>query len=159
VLPLVFMFLLGIVWFGRAFNIYTTITQAAQQGAITAARASSVNNGNAPAPDGDPTTPGSVVFAVTSVMQASNLDPNQIVANSSPTPGCTTTPSKIMICRNLQLNVPPSTTQPQFCTSPPSPSQICGTLVSFKYPYQFDVPFTSLNSVLLVAQAENRMEK
>ncbi len=40
VLPLVFMLLLGIIWFGRAFNIYSTITQAAQQGAITAARAS-----------------------------------------------------------------------------------------------------------------------
>ena len=38
VLPLVFMLLLGIVWFGRAFNIYSTITQAAQQGAIAAAR-------------------------------------------------------------------------------------------------------------------------
>src|SRR5450756_2581669 len=40
VLPPVFMLLLGIIWFGRAFNIYSTITQAAQQGAITAARAS-----------------------------------------------------------------------------------------------------------------------
>src|SRR5713101_10097381 len=38
VLPLVFMLLLGIIWFGRAFNIYSTIQQAAQQGAITAAR-------------------------------------------------------------------------------------------------------------------------
>ncbi len=34
VLPVVFIFLLGIIWFGRAFNIYSTITQAAQQGAI-----------------------------------------------------------------------------------------------------------------------------
>src|SRR5258707_3485154 len=39
VLPLVFTLLLGIVWFGRAFNIYSTITQAAQQEAITPARA------------------------------------------------------------------------------------------------------------------------
>ena len=38
VLPVVFVFLLGIVWFGRAFNIYSTIQQAAQQGAIAAAR-------------------------------------------------------------------------------------------------------------------------
>ena len=38
VLPLVFMLLLGIIWFGRAFNIYSTIQQAAQQGAIVAAR-------------------------------------------------------------------------------------------------------------------------
>src|ERR1700686_2445626 len=40
VLPLVFMLLLGIIWFGRAFNIFSTIQQAAQQGAIAAARAS-----------------------------------------------------------------------------------------------------------------------
>ena len=45
VLPLVFMLLLGIVWFGRAFNIYSTIQQAAQQGAITAARATCVTCG------------------------------------------------------------------------------------------------------------------
>ena len=32
VMPVVFIFLLGIIWFGRAFNIYSTITQAAQQG-------------------------------------------------------------------------------------------------------------------------------
>ena len=29
VLPIAFMFLLGIVWFGRAFNIYSTITRSA----------------------------------------------------------------------------------------------------------------------------------
>src|SRR5271167_4622862 len=49
VLPLVFMLLLGIVWFGRAFNIYSTIQQAAQQGAITAARATCATCGDAPA--------------------------------------------------------------------------------------------------------------
>ena len=38
VLPLLFMFLLGSVWFGRAFQTYASITQAAQQGAVTAAR-------------------------------------------------------------------------------------------------------------------------
>src|SRR5215468_897499 len=65
VLPLVFMFLLGIIWFGRAFNIYTTITQAAQQGAISAARSTCATCGNAATPDGsDFTTPGTVLFAV-----------------------------------------------------------------------------------------------
>src|SRR6267378_1071707 len=48
VLPLVFMLLLGIVWFGRAFNIYSTITQAAQQGAIIAARDPCATCGNDP---------------------------------------------------------------------------------------------------------------
>jgi hypothetical protein len=78
VLPLVFMLLLGIVWFGRAFNIYSTITQAAQQGAITAARSSCVTCGDAPASDGN------VVVAISAVMQASNLDPTQIPVNSNP---------------------------------------------------------------------------
>src|SRR5271157_6473486 len=33
VLPLMFMVLLGIFWFGQAFSIYGTITRAAQEGA------------------------------------------------------------------------------------------------------------------------------
>ena len=48
VLPVVFVFLLGIVWFGRAFNIYSTIQQAAQQGAIAAARPSCAVCGGGP---------------------------------------------------------------------------------------------------------------
>ena len=39
VLPVAAMLLFGIIWLGRVFNIYSTIQQAAQQGAITAARA------------------------------------------------------------------------------------------------------------------------
>jgi len=37
VLPLVFMLLFGIVWFGRAFNIYATLNRAAHEGAQAAA--------------------------------------------------------------------------------------------------------------------------
>jgi Flp pilus assembly protein TadG len=33
VLPLMFMMLLGIFWFGQAFSIYGAITRAAQEGA------------------------------------------------------------------------------------------------------------------------------
>lgn len=160
VLPLVFMFLLGIVWFGRAFNIYTTITQAAQQGAIAAARSSCVTCGNTATPDGtDFTTPGTVLFAVGSVMQASSLDTSQIIVNSNPPAGCTT-PSNITVCRNVQLNNA-SSALPAFCATPPGPSQLCGTLVSFQYPFQFYLPFTSLNQqrIVLTAQAQSRMEQ
>lgn len=160
VLPLVFMFLLGCVWFGRAFNIYTTITQAAQQGAITAARASSISSGNTFPPDGPITKAGTVTYAVAAVMQASNLDPSQIMPLSSPPSGCTAT-SNIEICRNVQLNPSQSATQPVFCSNsePPSNTQICGTFVSFQYPYQFHVPFTTLDSIVLTAQAQTRMEQ
>lgn len=149
VLPLVFMLLLGVVWFGRAFNIYSTIQQAAQQGAISAARSTCVTCGNM-------TNDTAVSNTVTSVMQSSNLDPTQIIVNSPAPPFCPTPPAtcstmnKITICRNVLLNPTAGNTQtPQ-----------CGTIVSFQYPFQFFLPFTSLNmrQITMSAQAQSRME-
>jgi hypothetical protein len=171
VLPLVFMFLLGIIWFGRAFNIYSTIQQAAQQGAITAARepCATCAGGNAPP---SATTAANVVIAV---LQASSLNASQIqpptalpncgagqpavacIPCPSPPPistgSCSLTASNIYVCQNVQLNpVAAGSTQSQ-------PIQ-CGTVVSFQYPYQFYLPFTSLNmqTITLSAQAQSRME-
>ncbi len=157
VLPLVFMFLLGIVWFGRAFNIYSTIQQAAQQGAITAARATCATCATPNAFPTDTTVTG----AVASVMNASNLNPAQIPVNSNPpspifcanppypTGACSTTIDNITICRSVQLNSPASTQPPQ-----------CGIVVSFQYPFTFYFPGTSLNlqQIILSAQAQSRME-
>ena len=164
VLPLVFMFLLGIVWFGRAFNIYSTITQAAEQGAATAARPVCAT---CPAPadhwtinnsfPGDPT----VQNVVSSVMQASSLDPSQIrvyfpVVTPCPTPAyptfsCSQTSNNITVCRSVLLN-------PSAAVPPPPPQ--CGMIVSFQYPFQMNLPFTSLNMqpIVLKAQAQSRME-
>jgi hypothetical protein len=154
VLPLVFMLLLGIVWFGRAFNIYSTITQAAQQGAITAARASCATCALSNKFPSDVT----VDNAIYAVMQASSLDPAQIPANPNPPaplpcanpPGACTTSSNITICRNVQLNPNSGATQPPQC----------GSVVSFQFPFQFYLPFTSLNmqKITLSAQAQSRME-
>jgi Flp pilus assembly protein TadG len=159
VLPLVFMFLLGIVWFGRAFNIYSTITQAAERGAVTAARPSCAtctqpgdnwNNTNFP---GDATVQG----VVSSVMQAASLDPNQTIVYFpvvSPCPNppnppstCTQTTNNVTVCRSVLLN-------------PVGASPQCGTIVSFQYPFQMNLPFTSMNmqSIVLKAQAQSRME-
>lgn len=153
VLPLVFMLLLGIVWFGRAFNIYSTIQQAAQQGAIAAARAPCATCGG--------TFPVSVDQTVTAVMQASNLDPSQIPSLSTmPTPPscvaaalpvtCKKSVNHIILCQQVLLNSPASSTQPPQC----------GVIVSFQYPFRFYLPFTSLNlqSVVMSAQAQSRME-
>jgi Flp pilus assembly protein TadG len=152
VLPLVFTLLLGIIWFGRAFNIYSTIQQAAQQGAITAARATCVTC----TPGNDFPTPGEVQTAVAAVLQSSNLSLNQIKASTSPVVtscpppapagGCTKTTNNIWVCRTVRLNSTP-------------PLQ-CGSVVSFQYPFQFYLPFTSLNlqQVVLSAQAQSRME-
>jgi TadE-like protein len=154
VLPIVFMFLLGIIWFGRAFNIYSTITQAAQQGAITAARYSCGTCANVAASD------ATVTGIVEGVMKASSLDTNQILVSPNPaapvscktppTPPCTTTSDKVKVCRNVLLNPP---------AGGPEPPQ-CGVIVSFQYPFQFYLPFTSLNMqmITLSAQAQSRME-
>ena len=71
VMPLVFLFLLGIFWFGRAYNVYSTITYAAREGALTAARANCAGCGNTlPTP--------AVVAARVQACSASKLDPNPI---------------------------------------------------------------------------------
>jgi hypothetical protein len=94
-------------------------------------------------------------------MQASSIDPTKIPVNSNPPtpvfcanppnpPGACSTASNITICRNALLNPPASATQvPQ-----------CGVIVSFQYPFQFFLPFTSLNmqKITLSAQAQSRME-
>ena len=152
VLPFVFMLLLGIIWFGRAFNIYSTITQAAQQGAITAARSSCVTCGNKNSSD---TT---VDDSIAAVLEASSLEPEQI--KTSATPGLLPCPppappgggckqhNKIWVCRTVQLNPSVGASEPLQC----------GSVVSFHYPFQFYVPFTSLNQITLSAQAQSRME-
>jgi len=151
VLPLVFMLLLGIVWFGRAFNIYSTITQAAQQGATTAARSSCATCGNIGASD------AAVDTVVTGVMQSSNLDPSQIPATPSPgltacpstPPGaCTAAGDNIWVCRNVLLNPPLSASQPPQC----------GAVVTFQYPFKFYLPFTSLNMQQIVMSAQAQQD-
>ncbi len=151
VLPIVFTFLLGIIWFGRAFQIYATVTQAAQQGAVTAARPTcAVECGNN-FPDDN-----AVKNSVFAVLQASRLDPSQIVQPPNPPaqdcpdpipPHTCSSANQIVVCRAVALN--PSSTPVQ-----------CGVIVTFQYPFQFNVPFTSLgaNQILLRGQAQSRME-
>ena len=52
-----------------------------------------------------------------------------------------------MICRAVVLN-------------PGFTPQVCGTIVTFQYPFQFYLPFTSLNlqQITLTAYAQSRME-
>ncbi len=160
VLPLVFMLLLGIYWFGRAYNIYSTATQAAQVGAGVAAKPYCAICSGPSWPGTSFPDDATVITTVQNALQASKLDPTQVTAYSlspAPTACVAATPagvckldaaSNITVCRNVQLN--PGGAGPQEC----------GTIVSFHYPYQFYFPFTSLNFQLvnLPAAAENSME-
>lgn len=161
VLPLVFALLLGIIWFGRAFNIYSTIQQAAQQGAIAAAREQCATCTNG---DAFP-TPATVSSKVSAVMSADSLDLSQVTAPANPPncgpgqacAGCASPAAgscakvavgtgSVYVCENVQLN--PAATPAQ-----------CGSVVSFQYPFSFNLlSLTSLGSVTMSAQAQSRME-
>ncbi len=171
ILPLVFLFLFAILWFGRAFNTWSTITSAAREGARAASRptcgscgppALSWNGTNLP----DDTTVANVVIAV---MKTSRVDPAQIIqyvptsgpqkplpCPSPPAPVavqstlCDVTTDKITVCRFVQLN--PNN----------SPMQ-CGAMVFFQYPFGSGIPFPSVptlsyQTVTMTAAGQNLMQ-
>jgi hypothetical protein len=154
VLPLMFMMLLGIFWFGQAFRIYGTITHSAREGARAGA-----------APSCSSCAVGSTASqkaynAVQSALAAGKLDIANAKPPSSapslvsclpggPTPTCDAAFPKLCIQRNIQLSDPTS-----------GGAGVCGISVSFQYPYQFWFPGTNLNNQLiqLHAVARVRME-
>ncbi|MGA8489849.1 MAG: TadE/TadG family type IV pilus assembly protein [Terriglobales bacterium] len=132
VIPIFFMIMLGIYWFGRALNSYATINHAAREGALMATMSNCASCGNTPV------AALTVANTVTAALQASGLDPNQIQAYAPPspafcggaTPTCNSANDNITVCSNVQL------TPSSFSGSP-----ACGVTVSFQYPYNFSLPF------------------
>jgi hypothetical protein len=126
VLPLMFMMLLGIFWFGQAFSIYGAITRAAQEGARAGAApyCATCTGSNSPSIN--------ATNALNNALRASRLDPSRV--------------------QSLSIQVP--------VTLPGVTPGINGISVSFRYPFQFWFPFTSLNKqqILLNASALVRLE-
>jgi hypothetical protein len=152
VLPLAFMMLLGIYWFGRAFNIYATINHAAQEGvrAGVAQTCATCTNQHLPA--------AQVATIITNAMQVSSVDPSQIKAWGTTTPTfcspagslvgiCTVDATKITMCNNVLLSPPTA-------AGPPA----CGVTATFQYPYQFWLPFTSLNNQQIMLTVDVQMK-
>jgi Flp pilus assembly protein TadG len=137
VMPLLLMLLLGIVWMGRAYNVYETITRAAREGARYAVLPScatcnpganqtmetytSAGTTSSPACVSNPTYEFTNYVAPS--LLASHLDPNNKVVQQT-------------FCQQAVVMNPTSD----------SSSQQCGIQVSFKYPLQLAIPFTSLNA-------------
>ena len=120
VISLLMTLLLGIVTFARAYNVYQTITRAAREGARMAVLPSCASCGNSYLdPSTGVTQANSVVFSdyIAPVLQAANLNPNAVL-NYSESVG--------------------------WLDSGDVDEQ-CGVKISFQYPYQLDLPFTSQN--------------
>lgn len=161
VLPLVFMLLLGIYWFGRAFNTYATINHAARQGAryAVAQSCASCPNGSGNVPP----TVAAIADQVKQALQASSLDPTKVVTPSSIPAACgggnascsaSTIDPKIQYCTNVLVDNYNASGSPPASSGPAA----CGVAVSFQYPYQFYFPFTSLNMQLVTLSADVQMK-
>jgi hypothetical protein len=162
VVPVLFAVLLAIFYFGRAYNVYGTVTQAAMQGARAAVVSSCATCGNAPL--------GAAQIATQVVgptLQASHLDVTQ-VKPLSPAPSLC--PCGSPACGSPVACDPAGTgATPSICvqqnvilTTTASATQACGTSVSFYYPYSFnliDLPLPMETfSLQLKATAEMQTE-
>ena len=159
VLPLMFLVLLGIFWFGQAFSIYGAITRAAQDGARAGALpyCATCNGTNTTA-----AYAANAVAAVQSDLLASKLNPS-LAQYPTPRPSA-------FSCNNGSSVPCSSTASTNFCVQAPiqlprtpsgaSPTGLCGVSVSLRYPYRFWLPFTSINkqTIWITASARVRME-
>lgn len=168
ILPLLFVVIMAIFWFGQAFRYYGTITHAARQGAraavapacatCSATGFSSVQN---------------AVDAVNNALSAAHIDPTLVsvplpvptlCACGSPSP-CTSgnalscqyaAGSNVCVQPNVQLSY---TSGPQ-----ETGAGTCGTAVSFRYAYPFHFtlpcypqPCNSLDLQKITLPAEAQM--
>jgi|YelNatPaOPRAMG01_1025707.scaffolds.fasta_scaffold31158_3 Flp pilus assembly protein TadG len=136
VLPLLLTLLLGIFWMGRAYNIYETITRAAREGARYAVLPScaTCNPMNQMTETyttaGTPSSPACIANPtyeftnyVAPALAASALDPNKV----------------INYCQQAVV----------MNATSPAAAQQCGIQVSFEYPVQLVIPFTSVNATTI----------
>ncbi len=140
VLPLMFMVLLGIFWFGQAFSIYGAITRAAQEGARAGSYASSCATCGT---DLLTQRKSNAVAAVQNALVASKLNPTLARLPA--------TPPTFLQCQGGTPSCDPAASG-QYCVQAPvhltvsaGATGVCGISVSLQYPFQFWLPFTSLN--------------
>jgi Flp pilus assembly protein TadG len=166
ILPLLFMMLMAIFWFGQAFRIYGTITHAAREGARAAVAPACATCAAGTTPTQN------AIAAVSGAMAAANLNTAQLqpLANWTPPTMCPCG-SPNSSCGGNAVRCDPTVTNINVCVqpnvqlsyvSPQGGAGSCGTSVSFryKYPYRFVIPLTTLDleNISLPAQAQMRVE-
>jgi Flp pilus assembly protein TadG len=159
VLPILFMLLLGIYWFGRAFNVYATINHAAREGARAGTASTCATCGT----PNSPLTADGVAAQVKQSLEASHLVPAQVAPPASlpvrtacgtnaPVACSAVAGGNPQVCVRFNVNL-----QPSASLSPGSGTPACGVAVEFQYPYQFSFPFTSLNMQTITLSAGVQM--
>ena len=133
VLPIIFTLLLGIIWTGRAYMVYETITRAAREGARYEVLPNCASCGNSTLDAASATCldTSSATFQnyVKPALQAANLDAG-LVTN---------------YCQKTQ-----------WLNNGDDPAA-CGVVISFTYPTRMAIPFTSLNMSTLNISTQVQM--
>jgi Flp pilus assembly protein TadG len=124
-LPLLLTLLIGIFWAGRAYNIYETITRAAREGARVAVTPECATC----------TSLGSWGTCSLSADSSGFPDSTSVlcVVNASLSASSLSCSSCVTVQQHQQLNLDPNNPNAGW------------TVVSITYPFQFTLPFTSLN--------------
>jgi hypothetical protein len=147
VLPIVFLILVAIFWFGRAFNISGTLERAAKEGALTASQATCATCGNAFSSNTN------IADAVQSVLSASSINVSSLQAYAPPfvctpvtAPFCTTTVTSsggqtfnLQICSGAPLSCGVGAAAGCGTASPPAcgTSPVYGTRIAIAYRFDF----------------------
>jgi Flp pilus assembly protein TadG len=145
-LPLLLTLTLGIVWMGRAFNIYQTITRAAREGAAYGVLPNCATCGNAMADTYSAsntclTNPTNVFTnQISPALQASGLDPAKVRT----------------YCQEAEWLDASSNGTVDSNMDKKAPTQ-CGVVISFTYPVKLTIPFTTLNATTLNIPTQVRM--
>jgi len=166
ILPLLFMVIIAIFWFGQAFRLYGTITHAAREGARAAVAPICATCGTT----NDPSQ--NAYNAISSALVAANLDPAQLQQPTTPPAlnSCSGAGTGQVSCDSGQAQIcvqgvshssgNVSESNVQLSPTGTGGAGECGLSVSFQYPYSFWLPFSSLNkrTIYLRAQAQMRAE-
>lgn len=161
VLPIIFLILFAIFWFGRAFNIIGTLERAARAGLQSATHLTCASC----VPANASATPGAVATSINSVLQADHLQIGKITSysppyactGSSPAPVCTTLSNNAQVCTGVPLTCGGAS-----CQSPPvacGTNPALGTRISFAYQFDAPLPFINLTAFTIPASAQSEPEQ
>ena len=155
-MPILCLILLAIFWFGRAFNIASTVERAAKHG-IQITHQTCATCGN--------TTPtnAQIVADISAALQNDHLNTANLTSYSppfacqaSPVPNCTTSQG-VEICTGAPLTCGTAN-----CQNPPvacgTDANLGGVRVSFGYRFTSPLPIASLPAITLHASALSPME-
>lgn len=158
ILPILFLILLGIFWFGRAFNIASTVERAAAKGI----QVNSHQTCATCSPSNTAATNAQIVAAIVAALQDDHLKTVNLTpympafsCNAGTPPTCTTLQG-VGICRGVPLTC--GTTQ---CQSPPiacGANAELGVRVSFGYNFNSPFPLANLTGLTLHASAQSQPE-